>query len=248
MRIEAENKKETTLDDNASIYQKREEKSGKEIFKDLDREGKWQFFKDYVQKKLLLFILIAAVVACFLYSILKPKPEVMFNIVVFDNPFTVELEDSIKSDLTELFVTDEDRQQVVLDTTYYLTDEYSTRMKFMTSIAAAEIDAMIIPKSEFQNQVNAGTIETLDRYLSAELYERLVVYRVNATPHETELDKDGKEITVTGENAAYGLDITNYISSLYGQECDVTYYLVFPANTKKAENIDAFVKYIYGIN
>lgn len=249
MRIEAEKKRETTLDDSASIYQKREEKSGKETFDSLDGKEKWQFFKDYIFKKLLLFGAITAAVACLLYSVLKPQPEVMLEVIVFDSPFTAELSESIKSDLNELFVTDEKTQQIVFDTTYYLSnDEYSTRMKFMTMLAAAEIDAIIMPRSEFQTQVNADSIEVIDNYLDADTLDRLFAYRVNAIPYVTELDSDGNETVIKGEEATYGLDITDYISSLYGEEINTPYYLVFPVNTKKVDNINTFVKYIYGIS
>ena len=46
MRIEADNnqKKKTVISDDSLIYSKREERSTREKFKDLDRKEKWQFF------------------------------------------------------------------------------------------------------------------------------------------------------------------------------------------------------------
>ncbi|MCC8066553.1 MAG: hypothetical protein LIO94_05560, partial [Clostridiales bacterium] len=58
------------LDEDASIYQKREVKSGREQMAELHGKDKWIFFRDYYSKKLLVIVLVIVVVIQFIYNYL----------------------------------------------------------------------------------------------------------------------------------------------------------------------------------
>ncbi|MCD7736923.1 MAG: hypothetical protein LUI07_08205, partial [Lachnospiraceae bacterium] len=51
------------LDDDASIYQQRETKTGREQMAGMDKKGKWEFFKEYYAKKLLVVMALILVAA-----------------------------------------------------------------------------------------------------------------------------------------------------------------------------------------
>ena len=86
MKITADNKSEkTTLEDDAAIYAKRDERPAGEKFKDLQGQEKWQFFKDYALGKIIAGILILALLVSLLYSTFKPRPETIMYVAIINN-------------------------------------------------------------------------------------------------------------------------------------------------------------------
>ena len=80
--------KKTTLNDNAEIYKKSEERSEsrsvRETWNSLDRKGRWEFFKSYYLGRILLFLLIAFVVGALVFNVVKPKKKELSNVVILD--------------------------------------------------------------------------------------------------------------------------------------------------------------------
>ncbi len=88
MKITAQNMedKKTTLDDNAAIYGKRDERDTKEKFAQLKGKDKWDFFKDYILGKLIIITASVVFAVFILYSIFGPKPETLMYVAVIDDP------------------------------------------------------------------------------------------------------------------------------------------------------------------
>lgn len=242
---EGDQSNKSVLDDGASIYKKREEKSEKEQLKSLKGKEKWQFFCDYILKKLIVIIIIGALVASLIYTIAKPKPQVMLYSIITDSPFASETVEEMRNDMTERLVEPDMYAEVIIDDSYYITGgDYSVRMKMITVIAAAEVDSIILTKNELQQQANNQVTARLDEVLSAELLDKLSEYIVYVTPTITDIDH---ETPMVGEEGAYALDLSPYIESLGGVNPENGYVIAFTVNAPHKESIEEYVKYLFGI-
>ena len=229
MKLTADNKSEkTTLEDNAAIYAKRDERPAKERFKDLKGQEKWQFFKDYVLAKVIVGIIIIALLASLLYSMFKPKPETLMYVAIINNPFDKGNLDAMTDDLTASIVTDTKKEEIRLDSDYYFAgNEYNARMKFMTLIAAGDIDSMIFPAVEFGNYFEAATYAELGTVLSEETLKKL------------------DEYIVEYEDGRYALDVTGFIENRLTAQITTKYYLACVSNSDHKENFTKLVDYIF---
>lgn len=176
-------KKDTTLDDSASIYQKREEKSEKQKLSEMNGKEKLTYFKDYYLKTVVIVACAAALVVAVLVSVLKHKPEQIMNVVITDNFLSDATLEKIKADFTEKFVTDTYEQEIFIDPDYYYSsDEYSSSIKFSTRLYAGEIDIIIARKSRMlqfcQNDImeDLSSLYTADEF--AKLKDRVLMARV----------------------------------------------------------------------
>lgn len=237
----------TTLDDDASLYKGADKRSQKEKWKDLTGPEKWQYFKDYLLSKVLGGLAGVGLLIWFIVSVFGPKKEEILNVAVVSNPLTPEVLESITTGLSDLIVADPDKETVLFDTGYVLSsDEYATRMKIMTLIAANQMDCMIIPKSELQNHVDGNVV--LDLFMSdipKSTLAELEPYLVYVTPEEKDID--GSHLSY-GVESAYAFDITSCFEELSGFQFRTPYYLVVIANAPHPDNVTALVCYLFGID
>lgn len=229
MKLTADNKSEkTTLEDNAAIYAKRDERPAKERFKDLKGQEKWQFFKDYILIKVIVGIIIIALAASLLYSMFKPKPETLMYVAIINNPFDKDNIETMTDDLTAEIVSDREKEEIRLDSDFYFAgNEYNARMKFMTLIAAGEIDSMIFPSVEFGTYIESETYSELGTVLSEETLKKLEGYIVEY------------------EDKRYALDVTEFIENRLTSRLTTKYYLACVANSKHKDTFEKLVDYIF---
>ena len=76
--------KKTVLDDNASIYQKREEESEKQKWERMDKKQKAGYFLDYYLLKIIVGILLSILIIFLIWSVVRPKPETVLGIAIVD--------------------------------------------------------------------------------------------------------------------------------------------------------------------
>lgn len=247
MIIKGEKKDETVLKDDASIYSKREKKSEKQKFRELRGKEKWTYFKDYYMKPLIVGIVVLAIAVSVVYSVAIDKPEDILYAAVVDNPFTEDILAEMTAAMEEVLVQDADKQRVSIDASYFLNSEssYYSSMKLMTLVAAREIDVMIMPAAEFQNQVNGGTLAPLNTFFDEETLARWEEHIVNATPADTDIATG--EITY-GEQDRYGLKLNAYLESK-GYDLSraaTTYVMGFVVNTEHPDSCRELAYYVFG--
>ena len=234
MKITADDGKsqKTTLNDDAAIYTKRDEqKKASETFKELNGKDKWQFFKDYVLFKLVVGIIITALVVSLLYSTFGPKPEMLYYVAIIDNPLYKDNIESMTNDLKAKFVTDEKKEEIQIDTAfYYISNEYNSRMKFVTYISGATIDAAIFPSSEFTNYLDSEAYADLETVLDKSVLDKLEPYWIRGPQN----------------NKIYALDVTEYISRALETEVTAKYYVACIANSKNMERFEGLVEHLFG--
>ncbi|MCQ2495466.1 MAG: hypothetical protein MJ131_02625 [Lachnospiraceae bacterium] len=249
MKLELENSKDnkkTTLDENASIYQARDERTPEEKLKAFKGKEKIQYFFNYFFWKIALAIAGVVVVGLLVYTIFfKVRPDTVCGLYVINTPFGPNAYQQMQTELGELLVTDDVHEQIILDDQYYFwTDDYNYRMAFVTRVAAGEVDMLILDRSEFKQQVNNGILLPVDKCISPELYAKLEEYYVTAVPKTS----DSYGNVTEKEEAVYGLNIAPFITRInseYGKSED--YCVAFVANSDHKENFEKVVKYIFAI-
>lgn len=237
----------TKLDNNASIYSKADNRTGKEKWKELKGRARWQYFKDYILGRLIAIFLVGGLLISLVISIFKPKPDDVLYTVVMNNPFTDEAVTSLTSELTKLLIPDPEKEQVFFDTDYYLsTDEYNTRMKFSTLIAAGQIDCVILPLSELQADVNSGLALNLNDELPRELLLQAQKsgLLIEVTPRETDAAMSEEIIAAQGISSPYALDVTSMVGTLSGYEPRSRYAMIILVNSKHIGNGIEFMRYV----
>lgn len=239
MRELNENDK-TTLNEDAAIYGKRDERGAFEKFKSLTGAAKWEFFRDYFLWKLIAIAAGIVVLVLLIIKIVTPAQENVCNIAVLDNPFSQPAYDICDAKLNEAFVTDEKLQRVSLDTNYYVTtDGYNARTRLMTYIAASEIDFMIMPENEFLGYLESGVFADLEPLLSSEMQTSLGE-RLTYKPTYYDAD-DPSAVPPTGSKTCYAVNITGFLNKLNGYELADDYYLTCIVNSKNPDKLEKVI-------
>lgn len=242
MIIEGNNGKKTTLSDDASIYTKRSQKKAKETFKELDRKGKWQFFKDYILSKLLLGIAILGLVIYIIYTVFGPKVVPILYTAVFTNPFTQENLDEMTGELSEILVTDPDNEGVFFDTSFTMSDaEVAGMYKFVTLLSANELDVVLSPLEEIKKDTDSEAFFDLREILPSDLYARAESRLEWMEPAFYDYDTDD---IVIGERAPYAIDVTDFVKKKSSYDVRVKYYLGIVINGQHPDNAVRLVEYI----
>ena len=240
MRELNENDK-TTLNEDAAIYGKRDERGDFEKFKSLKGSAKWEFFRDYYLLKLIAVIVGVVALVLLLIQIFGPQEEIVCNIAVLDDPFTLTASDSYNAKLNEAFITDEKLQRVTLDTSYYVTsDGYNSRTKLMTYVAASEIDFMILPAAELTGYLESGMFADIEPLLSADTQNSLgELLTYSPTYHDPDDPSAGPAADTT---TCYAVDITDALNKMNGYELKTKYYMVCVVNAKHPDKFEEAVK------
>jgi len=172
--------KDSALDDNASIYAPRDEKSEKEKFKEMNFQEKVSYYKSYYLSKTIIGLIILGFAAYFVYTIVSPKPVTVLNAAILNYPFSDEAIDKMTSDMENRLIGDNDMEEVFIDASYYLgsgndVSEYTmgAQQKLTTYIAAGDIDVIIAPESAFQSYTTAGFFSKLTDLLPTEMITAL---------------------------------------------------------------------------
>lgn len=231
MKLEMDNAPKTVLDDNAAIYAKRETRDEKTKFRNLHGKEKFRFFCDYILGKIIIGLVIAGIIFAILYSSLKPKPEVMYSVVVMDNPFSLDAKEALSEQLNALFVSDPEKQSTLIDYDYFVsTDSYDTRLKLMAQLTVGEIDCIIMPSYEVKTYSDSDIFVDLRTVLPAELLPSDSSTIIKTTDSET------------GQQIYAALDISKQISLMNGYDYNVKYYLICVATSKYQDRFKDFVQ------
>ncbi len=243
--------KKTTLDDSASIYQKREEKTERQKFSEMKSfSDKVNYFKMYYLKPTLAGILGLALLISLIYTIFAPKDEIVLNVSFVNYPLTTMVTDPMKNHFLEEsgFVLGE-REVVHFDgTTYNLNTDYdrTASAALATHIMAGELDIFIAPESTFRSYAFNGTIESLTETLPSDLYAALT----DSFLYQQVKVRDEDITEATGEEYVLGIYLDNtpfwdeYSAYL---DCGERPVIGIVATSKHKENAITFMRYIFGL-
>ncbi len=231
--------KKTRLDEDASIYQKNDNLSEKEKLKDMPWKKKLSYLWDYYRYQVLLIIVLAVFISYTIYTFTKPKVETKLYATIINNTVEPELWDDYSEKIAEYFELDTLTEDVVLNYSFYYNGdlEYASNMRqaFGVYLAAAEIDLVIAPISEFSNYTSYGFLAPLSDYLPTDLYSSLA---------------DKFYLSDTEDNAklaAYGIYLKD--TKLYREHSLPTYddpvLIGIIANSIHKEKAVEFIRYLF---
>lgn len=170
--------KETALKDDASIYQKRVEKSERQKFSEMKTfQEKVNYFKMYYLKMVLAGILIIFLAVYFIYTVASPKDKNLLHVAFVDYFFM----DEVTAQMADEFVAAKniqlgEHEVISFDGTSYQisgSGNYNTATVFSTHVMTKEIDMVIAPESSFQAYAFNGTMGSLTELLPSDLYSAL---------------------------------------------------------------------------
>lgn len=144
------NKKATVLDDDALIYatgsDRVDAKSEKENWANLDKAGKWQYFKDYYLLKTIIGIAVVVLVGAIVWSIVKPRASTLAGIFILDSVLdSEEIDTYFDNMVTEQGLTTKDYTYDVRDT--YSSTSSSDITAVSTILYSGDIDIIIATSS-----------------------------------------------------------------------------------------------------
>lgn len=230
--------KKTVLDDEASIYQKREEKSERAKWKELKGfKAKWEHFKAYYLLKTFIWLCVIGVVIYAVYVMVRPEKEQMIYVAILDAVVLNEDTEELQKDYEEYIGIDAENQQTTFDNTMMISSRWdsASRQKFTTHAYVGEIDVIIMTESVLRQYAGVyfrPLSEQLPADLYAELSERFCYSPVT----------DGNGNEVENSEQPYGLYVTDLLD--VSPLCMEEVVLAICGNSEKQQNAEEFVRFI----
>lgn len=233
----------TKLEDNAEIYKRRNPKSEKEKLSEMDFSEKVEYFKAYYLKKLLALLVIAGLLIWIIITIVTPKPKKVLSVAFSNYPISLELTKRMEADLVKLLDIDEEREGILLDTSYDLKNmDLASSERFTTYTYAGEIDIFIAPESVFLNYAYAEIMLPLDEQLPTDFYNSFA--QDDFLVCRTRVGNEEDPSKPTGPEGVYGVYLTDTeLFNVFDNTTDPP-VLGLIVNTKNKDNAITFMKYL----
>lgn len=230
--------KKTVLDDSASIYQKREEKSDRTKWKECKGfKAKWEHFKDYYLLKTLIICGVMGLVIYAAYEMLRPRKERMLYVAVLDGVMLNETTEQLQKEYEQYIGVDEEKQETLFDNTMMVSNgrDSASQQKFVAHVYAGEIDVLIAPESVIK--AYAGVyLRPLSEQLPADLYSKLSDRFCYAIAEDSYGNK--KDDT----EQPYGVYVTDLVE--IGPNCREYLVMAICGNSKNVKNAEEFVRFL----
>lgn len=222
--------KKTTLDDDAILYQKRDDSFARKDLSGFSRAEKLTYFKDYYLKKLLIGAVFLIAAIYFIYSLTFARKESVFSAVFLNQSYISDL-DGINAALTDYLIDDSKNQYV--GASNFDLDQYQEQMAYITQMSTGTIDLVVCPKDYFKDGSAQGLFMDLEEFLPSDLYETLKERMLTAS--EAVTDEAG-EVTSYLDPKEYGISLsgTTRYSEFDGYDPDSV--LCVLRNTPNPEN------------
>ncbi len=230
--------KKTVLDDSASIYQQREEKTDRAKWKDLKGfKAKWEHFKAYYLLKTFILVCVIAFAGYAIYEMFAPEKERLLYVAILDTVIMTEDMEELQTGYEEYVSMDEETQELYFDNTIMVSNsaDVGSAQKFLTHAYAGDID-VIIARESVLKQYAGVYLRPLSDQLPSDLYEELSELFCYAAP----VDEEGN----VGEEQPYGIIISDYVE--VGPYYDEPVALAIAGNSKREKNAEEFVRYLLG--
>ncbi len=230
--------KKTVLEDSASIYQKREEKSDRAKWKELKGgRAKWEHFKAYYLLKTFILVCVCAFCVYVVYEMVRPKPERVIYVAILDTAVLNTETEALQKGFEEYFGMDSETQETLFDNSMRISDASDTagRQKFTTHSFAGEIDVLIAPESVVRGYAGVY-LKPLSEQLPTDLYEQVSERFCYASVTED----DGT--VVEGSEEPYGIYVTELIET--SPYCEEPVVIAICGNSQHEKNAEEFIRYL----
>lgn len=228
--------KKTVLEDTASIYQKREEKTDRAKWQECKGfKAKWDHFKDYYLLKVFIIACVLAFVGYFIYEMVAPEKERMLYAAILDGVVLTPEMEELEKGFGEYLSMDEETQELYFDNTMNVTNsaDPTSKQKLTAHAFAGDIDVLVATEDAIKEYAG-NYLLPLSEQLPTDLYETLTDRFVYTRP----LEDDG----TYGEEAPYAVLITDLLPE--NPYCKEPLAMAICGNSKRAENAEEFLRYL----
>lgn len=229
--------KETRLDENAVIYQPRQELSEKQKLRDMSFQEKVTYLWEYYRVHAAVTIAVIALIIYIIYEIVTPDIKTQFYAAIIDNSISDQVWDQYGTSFGDYLNLDPKTEDVQMNYNFYLNSsgEYAMNMQqaLSTYIAAGEVDVIIAPESAFKNYAYNGFMDKISDQIPTDLYASLTDYMFMS---DTEEDP---------ESNVYGIYLSD--TKLFRENANNTdpYILGILANSGHKQNAAEFLRMLY---
>ncbi|MBP3611518.1 MAG: hypothetical protein J6J42_14435 [Lachnospiraceae bacterium] len=239
--MDVKNKK-TVLNDEAALYQHKENVSEKEKWQQMSGAKRWEHFKEYYLMKLIVTVIVLAVTGSILYTMLSPKPEMLFSVAIINDSYYQSVYEEVQEKFEEVLQLDPETQETLFDTGYSISVEQygsiESLQKFAMYNAVGDLDVTIMPQSVFETYAPGDYFSPVAGHLPTDLYMALSEYLLECQ----RMDEDGN--LIPDSETVFGIDISS--TWIYeGQERTEPMVLAINLATAKEENIEKFLRLLF---
>ena len=233
--------KKSKLDDDSFIYAKRDEKSTKEKWQEMNAKEKWRFFKDYYLLKIILGAIIIGLLGKLCWDTFGPKPTEILNIGIDSYSYLLEDFEVMEDKLIAHMELDEEEYSLRLDTNYDLDNDQNSVQRISLYLMTGELDGLIATENQFTGYVEKNAMAPLKDVLPADLFESLS--EKHFIGHVIDKELDGT-INSVGNDEVYGIYLDHLpLFSKFVERDDKPIFGI-PASGTDKENAIIFLRYL----
>lgn len=252
-----EKSKKSALDDSASIYEKRQDEPVKNTWSELDKRGKWEFFKDYYLLKIVVGVIAIAFVSGFVIKVFGPHTNQILYVAVLGDRLKSEQVTEVTDDLSTMMDTDK-YHEILFDDAFDFSEEgstFSVNDKITTMLYADVIDVMIVNNQRFKEFSYYGNYKNLDTYLPDDVKEALgdklltanVEIERDGDSDLSELDSEDENAYADGEPFILGIDLSDCPKYKALSTYEEQPILTVSINSPNEENTIKFIRYLFDL-
>lgn len=256
--------KTTVLDDDASIYAKREEEASlKKTWKELDRKGKWTFFKDYYLLKIVLALAACSLLIYIGVVTLGPHTDKVLYVAVLLDQLDTDAVDDMTEDLSDVIETDK-HKVISIDDSFQFTSNnssFSGSDKLTTILYSELIDVIITDQDYFKQYSYYGYLKNLESYLPADIQDalgdKLLTANVSVESDAEEENQsafddvmgytDEENPYADGDPYIFGIDLSDCEKYKALNPLVENPVLTVAYNSPNKENTFAFIRYLFDL-
>ena len=147
-------KKNTVLNDEAYIYNHRNDETEGDKLKKMNGRQKLAYFNDYYRNKIIIILITVGILVSFFHTILSPRPEVVVSIAVVNDYWDESGLTKLSEDLSKHLELKDGEKKLQIDDSYFLKEsglgnEVANTQRLVAKIAAGDINIIIADKNKF---------------------------------------------------------------------------------------------------
>lgn len=197
------------MDDDASIYQRREKKTEKQKWKEMNAAQRKQYFLDYYLFPIGVGTAVVLTAVFLLWHFLKPKEETIFYAAVIDEELKEQKTQKLTGELEQLYGADGKYRRVMIDDSFYMKDGAQTKLEVY--LHSRQIDVIILEEELYRQFAGYGFFKDIRRILDEEACLKYEEYFLNAAGYRESEDGEVSfedHETGQGEELPYGVDLS----------------------------------------
>ena len=217
-------KKESILDEEAYIYNHRDDENEGDKWKKMSKKQKLTYFNDYYRNKIIVILIVLGLIVSLIYTVLSPKPDVVVSIAVVNDYWNDDKTEELNKELFSYLALEAEKQEIEIDDTYFLEEtgmgnEIANTQRLVAKFAAGDINIVIADRNKFDEFVKSDTFVKVSEVVDADVpyRDRLTSGGYGISLKDSKLMKElesGKSELVLGILANAAKEDYKYISKI----------------------------------